>query len=211
MLIMNKETVRKGYIKVCLEDGKPSDSVYAFCKKLKMDEDSFYKLYNSLEMIDKDIWLGWFENTIATLNADETYNSYSAKEKLLAYYFTWVQNLRKNRSYVLMQKKNLDLKSIRNDQLSEFKKAFELYINSLLNQGMDENQIQERKFISDKYHYGFWLQLLFVLDYWIKDTSLDFEQTDAAIEKAVNLSFKLIGENALDSIIDFGKFLLQKK
>ncbi len=208
---MNKETIRKGYTKAYLEDGKAADSVYAFCEKIKMDEDSFYKLYNSLEMIDKDVWFGWFEDTLTTLHADETYNGYSAREKLLAFYFTWVQNLRKNRSYVLLQKKNFDLVSIRDNQLSEFKKGFETYISDILNQAIEEKEVQERKFISDKYHYGFWVQLLFVLDFWIKDTSLDFEQTDAAIEKAVNLSFKLIGENSLDSIIDFGKFLLQKK
>lgn len=208
---MNKETVRKGYIKACLEDEKSIDSVYAFCKKLKIEEDSFYKLYNSLEMIDKDIWVGWFEDTVNTLNADETYKTYSAREKLLAFYFTWIQNLRKNRSYVLLQKKNFDLKSLRNNQLSEFKTVFESYIQDLLNQGMEEKEVRERKYISDKYHYGFWIQLLFVLDFWIKDTSPDFEQTDAAIEKAVNLSFKLMGENTIDSIIDFGKFLFQKK
>jgi hypothetical protein len=34
--------------------------------------------------------------------------------------------------------------------------------------------------------------------------------TDAAIEKSVNLAFKLISDNALDSMIDFGKFIFQK-
>ena len=99
----------------------------------------------------------------------------------------------------------------KNNQLTNFKREFEKFVKDILTQGIGEKEVIERKYISDKYPFGFWLQLLFVINYWIKDESQDFEQTDAAIEKAVNLSFKLIGENTLDSIIDFGKFILQRK
>lgn len=208
---MNKETIRKGYIKQYLEDGKPAVSVYAFCKKIKLEEDAFYKLYNSLEAVEKDVWLGWFEDTRAILALDTTYLTYSAREKLLAFYFTWVQKLRQNRSYILLQRANLDITAIKDNQLSTFKKAFEEYADELIKEGISGKEVIERKYISDKYQHGFWLQLLFVLNYWVRDTSLDFENTDAAIEKAVNLSFKLIGESAFDSIIDFGKFILQRK
>lgn len=208
---MNKEVIRKGYIKHYLEEGKEPVSVYAFAKKLKGEEEEFYKYYNSLGAVEKDIWVSWFQETLDLLEKDEaTYQLYSAREKLLAFYFTWVQKLKANRSYILVQKKHFEIKDLRNNQLSEFKKAFDAYASKLVKQGVEEKEVIERKYISDKYSDGFWLQLLFVLNYWTKDESVQFEQTDAAIEKAVNLSFKLIGESTLDSIIDFGKFLLQK-
>jgi hypothetical protein len=71
--------------------------------------------------------------------------------------------------------------------------------------------VKERKYVSDQYVHGFWLQALFVLQYWVKDDSERFEMTDAAIEKAVNLSFQLISSNTLDSILDFGKFVFTRK
>jgi len=77
--------------------------------------------------------------------------------------------------------------------------------------GYETREIKERKFISDKYAHGFWIQALFVLKYWIDDKSTNFEMTDAAIEKAVDVSFKLISDNTIDSLIDFGKFILAKK
>ena len=208
-----KELIRKGFIKQYLEDGKTLESVYAFCKKLKIEEDSFYKSYNSLEMVERDIWVGFHEETMTTLNADATYQNYSAREKLLAYYFSLIHKFRQNRSYILLQKKKMeiDMDMLKNNHLTSFKKSFEEYVKEILIQGIGEKEVIERKFITDKYPYGFWLQLLFVVNYWIKDESPDFEQTDAAIEKAVNLSFRLIGENTLDSIIDFGKFILQRK
>ena len=50
---------------------------------------------------------------------------------------------------------------------------------------------------------------IFLLNFWIKDTSKGFEATDAAIEKSVTLGFKLMGENMLDQVFDFGKFMFQ--
>jgi hypothetical protein len=49
------------------------------------------------------------------------------------------------------------------------------------------------------------------MDFWIKDNSKGFEATDAAIEKSVNLGFDLVGPGPLDSIIDFGRFLISQR
>jgi hypothetical protein len=50
----------------------------------------------------------------------------------------------------------------------------------------------------------------FVIGFWIKDNSQGFEKTDAAIEKAVNLSFDLLGKNIADSAFDFAKFVFAR-
>jgi hypothetical protein len=55
------------------------------------------------------------------------------------------------------------------------------------------------------------MQLAFLLMFWRDDNSPAFEQTDAAIEKSVNLAFDLIGKGAIDSMLDFAKFLYQSK
>ncbi|MBC8081800.1 MAG: TetR/AcrR family transcriptional regulator, partial [Hymenobacter sp.] len=39
----------------------------------------------------------------------------------------------------------------------------------------------------------------------------NFERTDAAVEKAVTLSFDLVGRNTLDSATDFVRFLLRRR
>jgi hypothetical protein len=51
----------------------------------------------------------------------------------------------------------------------------------------------------------------FILLFWKEDDSAGFEKTDAAVEKSVNLAFDLIGKGAVDSAIDFAKFLYQNK
>jgi hypothetical protein len=209
--MMDKNQILEAYKLYWLENGKKPVSVYAFCKSLEITEAQFYDFYASFESVEKDIWLTIFQSTIHLLQEDETYQHYAASEKLLAFYFAWVQKLKENRSYILLQHSRTAFPTLHRDTLESFRKAFLEYADNLVKEGYLSNEIKERKYISDKYVHGFWLQALFVLKYWIDDTSEGFEMTDAAIEKAVTLSFQLISTSAMDSILDFGKFIFTKK
>jgi len=210
-LSMDKQLIREAYIKYWLENGKRPISVYTFSQQLDIPESTFYDSYASFEALEKDIWRSFFEDTLAKMKGDETYLNYGAREKLLSFYFLWVQRLRESRSYILLQKDKYLAPPLRIDQLESFRIAFYDYIRELIKEGYQKGEVMERKYVSDQYVHGFWLQALFVLQYWVKDDSARFEMTDAAIEKAVNLSFQLISSNTLDSILDFGKFVFAQK
>ncbi len=208
---MDKNSIRNAYKLYLLENGKEPVSVYMLCKNLDMPESSFYEFYSSLESVEQDIWLSVFEETVSQLKADETYHQYNAQEKLLSFYFLWVSKLRDDRSYFLLQKDIFHIPLVYRKKLHTFKTAFYEFAAALIKEGYVSSEIKERKYISDQYVHGFWVQAMFVLKYWLDDTSVNFELTDAAIEKAVHLSFQLIGSNTLDSILDFGKFLFMKR
>lgn len=208
---MEKHIIRDAYKAYWLEHGKKPASVFVLCKLIELPEADFYSHYSSFERIDADIWLDIFQRTLDQLVTDETYQQYSAQEKLLSFYFLWVQQLKADRSYILLQQDRYQFPALQLRQLSAFKAAFLEYASGLIKEGYVTAEIKERKYVSDKYVHGFWVQALFVLKYWIDDTSANFEMTDAAIEKAVNLSFQLIQSNTLDSLLDFGKFILTRK
>lgn len=208
---MDKKFIREAYKNYWLENGKRPVSVYAFCQLLALSETTFYDMYSSFDAVEKDLWLSFFQDTVDKLKEDETYRQYSAREKLLTFYFLWVQQLRENRSFILQQKENHRIPGLHLEKLETFRHAFYDYIRELTKEGYQTGEIKERKYISDQYVHGFWMQALFVLRYWTKDTSERFEMTDAAIEKAVNLSFQLISSNTIDSLLDFGKFMFAGK
>jgi hypothetical protein len=93
--------------------------------------------------------------------------------------------------------------------LGEFKSQIENFAKPTIQQGLADKELEERKFISDRYHDAVWVNTLFILNFWSNDNSKGFEKTDAAIEKSVNLMLELMGKSALDSLLDMGKFLLQ--
>ena len=208
---MEKHIIRDTYVQFNLEHGREPHSVFELTKILNESEEEFYKYYASLKAIEKDVWLSKFQETLEQLHNDPVYAGYSSREKLLAFYFLWIQSLLKIRSFILQRRKDISFRNLKAEDLSTLRDAFYTYVNGLLRDGQSTNEVKERKYISDKYVHGFWLQLIFVLNYWIDDESAEFERTDAAIEKAVNLSFKLVSENTLDSLLDFGKFVFQSK
>src|SRR5579871_2370685 len=101
---MDKHLIREAYIKYWLENGKKPVSVYTFSQQLGIPEAEYYDSYSSFEALEKDIWRAFFDETLEKLKVDETYQTYGVREKLLAFYFLWVQHLRESRSYILLQK-----------------------------------------------------------------------------------------------------------
>lgn len=208
---MDKKLIREAYRNYWLENGKRPVSIYVFCQQLGIAETAFYDSYSNFDAVEKDLWLSFFQDTVEPLREDEVYKNYSAQEKLLTFYFMWVQKLKENRSYILQQKESFRIPGLHLDKLETFRRAFYDYIRNLILEGYQSGEIKERKYVSDQYVHGFWMQALFVLRYWTNDNSDKFEMTDAAIEKAVNLSFQLIGSGTLDSLLDFGKFMFARK
>ncbi|MDQ3535075.1 MAG: TetR family transcriptional regulator C-terminal domain-containing protein, partial [Bacteroidota bacterium] len=194
-----------------LENGSQPATVYRFTKKLGMEEVDFYDRYNSFNALEKQIWKGYFDETVKRVESEEIYNQYSVREKLLAFYYTLVEVLKSNRSFVSYTLKDLKRSDRNPEVLRSFKEQFMYFINELLNEGKETDEVINRPFISNRYDEGIWLQFLFVLSFWLHDDSNQFEKTDAAIEKAVHLSFDLMGKGPLDTMVDFAKFIYQNR
>ncbi|MCK8493956.1 TetR/AcrR family transcriptional regulator [Spirosoma sp. RP8] len=213
------EKIRKAYTEYVLENGKQPTSVFQFAKKLKLAEADFYKDYASFDAIEADVWLTFFNEAKATVEADETYQGYSVREKVLAFYYTWIELLKTQRSFVVYsvgrlreeRKNQRGPGASRSQVLQPFKDAFFDYARDLLAEGRESKEVEPRPFITDRYPNALWAQTLYLLDFWVRDVSKNFEKTDTAIEKAVNTAFDLIGRSPLDTLVDFAKFMHQNK
>lgn len=206
------EKIQKAYKEYVLEKGTPPPSVYVFAKKLKMSEAEFYEYYNSFEAIESDAWLETLRKTLTSLNADAAYDQYSVREKTLAFYYTWIEILKKDRSFVVYSYHKLRQPVARySGLLLPFKNGFYNYATELMMEGRESREVVTRPVISDRYVDGLWMQLLFILDFWVRDLSRGFESTDTAIEKSVNTSFDLMGKSVVDSVFDYAKFVYQNR
>lgn len=204
-----RDKIREAYIDQILTHNHAPASVYAFAKQMGISEADFYTEFNTFEAIEHGIWTDFFSETTHRLESDEQYKNYGSREKLLAFYYTWIEVLKKHRSYVTYALKPRSIMA--KAPYQALKKPFIAFVQQIVNEGYEGGEVQNRPFISDKYADVLWVQATFVLNFWVKDSSPAFEQTDVAIEKAVHLSFDLMGRNALDSAFDFAKFLIQRK
>lgn len=203
--------IESAYVEYLLTEGKQPASVFKFCLDLGIKESDFYTQYGSFDAIDSKIWKGFIDKTIARLTSDKSFGSFNVREKILAFYYTLFEELKANRSFVLFQLQPFRKIELVPSFLKEFKKSFETFFESVLNEGKGNGEVAQRPYLDKRYPQLFWIHLGFILLFWKEDSSADFEKTDAAVEKSLNLAFDLMGKGALDSAIDFAKFIYQSK
>ena len=209
--MVQREKIIKGYIEFELLNGRAPNSVYELTHKLEMDEATFYQSFGSLGALRCAIVTEFMKDTIAVLDQDENYPTFSAREKLLALFFTLFEQFQPQRSYLLARYGDIKKAPENSRDWQDFLRQFTEKVRSILSEAKTLNEIQDRPLIGKHYDKGFPLVFAYLFRVWVKDDSPDFATTDAAIEKAVNLSFDMLGKNPLDSLIDFGKFALNTK
>ena len=208
---ISDQNILSFYMDYVLEHGEQPKSVYKFAKLNNFDESQFYEHFGSFEAVEKHVFKALFDNTLKVLVESEDYQMFDARNKLLSFYFTFFENLTANRSYVLFalnQHKNT-LKNL--SVLSELKKGFMSYINSLDIETLDVKEERIEKFQHRAIQESAWIQLMLTMKFWMDDKSASFEKTDIFIEKSVNTSFDVLNIAPLKSVIDLGKFLFKEK
>ena len=199
------------YIQTVLEHEKEPSSVYRFCKDLKIEEAEFYKSFASLEHLKAEIFRQFFDNALSLIQKEEGYVSKSSQEKLLSFYFTFFEVLLLNRSYVLFALRGGKSPMDKMTTLRSLRTRFKQFSTVLIQDGNALKQSRISQHPEAVFSEGAWIQLLFLLKFWLEDSSPDFEKTDMAIEKSVRTVFDLFDSSPVDSVIDFGKFLWKEK
>jgi hypothetical protein len=199
------------YMNQVLQNNVEPKNVFLFCQENKIIESDFYSFYGSIDALRQDIWVKFFENVKTNIENDANYLTYSNKNKLLTLYFSLFEVLTLNRSYVvfaLKEDKNI-LKNLK--QLKEFRTHFKNFIAEIADSQTTEEDFKVNKIAKPLYVEGAWLEFLFLMKFWLDDTSKGFEKTDIMIEKAVKATFDVLDTTPIDSLIDLGKFVWKEK
>ena len=99
---INEIQIVTKFIDTLLTTGKPPKSIYVFSKELAIEESEFYTYFSSFEHLEERIFTLFFENAMAVLEKNEDFGEYDSKNKILSLYFTYIEILTANRSYVLL-------------------------------------------------------------------------------------------------------------
>jgi AcrR family transcriptional regulator len=206
---ISSDKIAADYRDFLITEGKQPASVYKFCKDHGFKETEFYQYFASFEALERSIWKGYIDQTCSRMENDNDYLGFTAREKILTFYFSLAELLKSDRSFAVHQLRLWKNPATVPVFLKGFKESFREWINSVLNEGKTTGEVAKRPFLDERYDRLFWMHFMFILQFWVHDESSGFEKTDEAIEKSVNLAFDLIGKGVLDSALDFGKFLYQ--
>jgi hypothetical protein len=208
---ISKDNLISWYMEFVLENNHHPKSVFSFAKENNFEEADFYKFYTSFNILEEAIFSEFFHHTINILSKSEDYETFDARNKLLSFYFTFFEILTANRSYLVyaLENSKRDFKKLKT--LKELRKE---YVGYVQNVGIEKIDLKHERLgkIQDKsIQESSWFHLLVTLKFWLDDVSPSFEKTDLFIEKSINARFDLMDIKPLQSIIDFGKFILKEK
>jgi AcrR family transcriptional regulator len=210
---MEPTLLKPAYLDYLRRHGHAPKTVFAFADAQGITEGEFYRHYASFAVIDRETWADFGREAREQAAQEPAWQGYGTREKLLAFYYTLLEILKNNRSFVLLTlgRSQRRQPALIPKVLGKFEAEFKDFVEELLHQGRSTGEVASRPFLQDGYGRIFLRQLQFILLFFVRDESANFERTDAAVEKAVTLSFDLVGRNTFDSALDFGRFLLHKQ
>lgn len=208
---LSREKLISLYMDQVLEKEQTPGTVYKFCKDNNIKEEEFYRFFGSFEALQSGIWEQFFFHTMELMKKSNDFPNFTNREKVLAFFYTFFEVMTANRSYVLfiLKQKEMPLKNLK--QLGKLRRDIKSFAKELIR---DENQDKQVKLLKQSeavFSEGLWVQFLFLLKFWMDDSSPEFESTDVAIEKSVNTVFDLFNNTPLERVLDLGKFLWKEK
>jgi hypothetical protein len=202
------EEIQSAYIDYVLTKGTKPASVYVFAKDNNLTEEEFYNFFGSFDGIEESIWTGLCQKALTEVQNQEIWDQYSSREKTLAFFYALIELLKSKRSFVLYSLKQSGQTIGTPSILKGVKNLFESFASGLVDQGVESGELADRRFLTSKYKDALWIQFGVIVNFWAKDSSAGFEKTDEAIEKGINVTFDLFGKSPLDSLFDYGKFMM---
>jgi hypothetical protein len=199
------------YMDYILVNESTPRSVYKFAKENDITEQEFYEFFGSFDGLRKKIWDKFFDNTLSVMEKAPDYHSFSNREKLLTFFYTFFEVLTANRSYVLyaLSEQKDRMKNLQ--QLKGLRRKMRSFAKDLIADGNSDKAFKIFEQSETVFSEGVWVQFLFLLKFWMEDNSPSFESTDVAIEKSVHTVFDLFDNTPLERVVDFGKFLWKER
>ncbi len=207
---VSEEKIMGWFMDSVLENEAIPKSIYKFCKSNKIKEEEFYKYFGSFEGLQKAIWERFYDSTLSVMQKNEAFSAMTNQEKMLTFFFTFFENLTLNRSYVIFVLEN-DSNALESlGQLKTLRKRIKDFATELIDEGNSDKNLKVLKQSPQIFSEGTWIQFMFLIKFWMEDSSPDFEKTDIAIEKSVTTIFQVFDNSSLEKIIDFGRFLYKE-
>jgi hypothetical protein len=211
MKTSKKDKIYSAYMDYVVKKHNEPKSVAHFCKKMGLSEKSFYKRFDDISELRNSIFSRFHYHTLKALHDSEDYDGLQTKDQVMVYYFSFFEILKLNEEYVHYALRKSKHKLNACHQLKEYRKDFINFIG--------EKKIREciipnhrvktihNRLVSE----SMWGELMFILQFWLKDKSKSSEKTDLMIEKTLTATFEMLEKEIPPSVIDFFKFVFKEQ
>lgn len=208
-----RQQILEAYTQYLREQGEPPVSTFRFAQSLGLDERAFFSVFSNMDAVESAMWAELVKKVSTAIETRSEgageWAAFSAKQRMLTFHLTFCEEALAWRSLLLHRVGKIGFLA-RPAYLRGFEKEFRAFASRIIAHGVAKGEIAERGPAASLYPEVFYVHFRSVIDFHLKDESESYERTDAYIEKSVTLAFELLGKQAIDAAVDFGKFLLSR-
>ncbi len=165
----------------------------------------------TMKDFEQNAWAQVIAEVIADISSQEVYQEYAVRERFLAFFYTLIESLTDHKDFAQYYLSSSLWPGWSPQSLDKASKVFQAYATELFSLANESGEVIERMKISENYPEASWRLCLVIMEFWRQNENDEEEQVDVFIEKSVNAFFDLTGPLAIDSILDFGKFVWQSR
>lgn len=178
-------------------------TVAAVCAKAGIGEQEFYGVFSTADDIPRRVWTRLADAVKLQLGRSEAYQQYGAREKILAYFFTFFETALPQRSFIQQTRCS-------HNATSAYRDAYKEFMGEVVQDGIAMEEIKERLTLSNQYPTVLWELHKTLIEFWLADTSEQFVDTERAIEVYSKVPLELMGHTVLDSVFETAKFSFEQ-
>ncbi|MBX3102235.1 MAG: hypothetical protein KF690_06990 [Bacteroidetes bacterium] len=197
-----EDKIIQAYVQM-VNSGTTPINAYTVAERAGISETEFYTHFPSAEAVGSRIWLDLGKEVAGILQQSEAYRGYPARQKVLAYYFTFFEAGLKHRMFIRH--------TFHKDAVVRaYKEEYKQLMSELVQEGLDTDDMKNRLTLSNHYPRILWELHQKLVRFWLRDQSEGFTQTEKAIESYSRLPLDFMGPNLIDSVADTLKFELER-
>jgi AcrR family transcriptional regulator len=143
---MEPTLLKPAYLDYLRRHGRAPKTVFAFADAQGISEGEFYRHYASFAVIDREAWAEFGREARAQATQEPAWQGYGAREKLLAFYYTLLEILKNNRSFVLLTlgRSQRRQPALVPKVLSQFEAEFKDFVQEILHEGRTTGEVASR-------------------------------------------------------------------
>lgn len=197
-----QEKIKSEFLELVKQKPPGIITVPEIAEKSGISESEFYTFFSSKTELIGSFFQDLLSSVQEDLKHSEAYNSYSASEKILAFAFLLFEKSIERR-YLISESWAIS------GLQDSFRKKISLFLKDSVQEGLQSGEFIKRPFIENYYDDSLAWIFIRLMDFWVKDTSSEFSETEKAIDISLRLPLNLMRRNILDDGLDLGKLLLK--
>lgn len=204
-----RDRILENYAAHLREHGGPPPTVFQFCQRLGIGEREFFSQFGSFDAVESAFWRRAVSAVAAAVEQGPEWPGFGARQRVLAFLFAFTEESLAWRSLLLARVGGCSARAWPR-HLRGMEDGYRDFLRSVLEHGRVSGEIPDRGPVNRAYEPALALHFRAVVDFHLRDSSEEFQRTDAFIEKSTNLAFDLLGRQAADSAVELARFFLQR-